>query len=210
LGRFSANEPLAGGGQNPQGFNLLSYVHNDPVNNTDPDGRVILSPECLIDASCEECDPFLGCPEGEGSGVAASECNPYSVEGNSCPPQEPAAPPPSPCDVQAIAEAGIEVNCSITNKKISTINLKVQGSSVGRNGGYGRAANFKVTTQSGGTSGAVVLKGLPFHDDGDTTSWHQNIQADAPGVVMWTVHYECHNFGGVYLPPVSTKISCAR
>jgi RHS repeat-associated protein len=95
LGRFSANEPLPGGGKNPQGFNLLSYVHNDPVNNADPDGRIILPFECLIQASCSECDPFLGC-YGEGQPAGGTSCSDNSFEGDPCPPSEPTPPPPPP------------------------------------------------------------------------------------------------------------------
>jgi len=39
VGRFSANDPVPGGGQNPQGFNLYSYVRNDPVSRADADGH---------------------------------------------------------------------------------------------------------------------------------------------------------------------------
>jgi RHS repeat-associated protein len=107
LGRFPSIDPIPGGGQNPQGFNLYNYVRNDPANNADPDGRdpIICTiggdfnpPEC-------QCIPFFPCPgvppivgsggSGGGNGNGnGGHCNPDSVEGNPCPPPEPAPPPP--------------------------------------------------------------------------------------------------------------------
>ncbi|MGB8521604.1 MAG: RHS repeat-associated core domain-containing protein [Candidatus Acidiferrales bacterium] len=92
LGRFSSTDPIPGGGQNPQKFNLFNYVRNDPVKNTDPDGRFdfpspIYCPGSIIPCGCDDID----CLGGSDGG-----CNPDSVgEASSCPPQEPAPPPPA-------------------------------------------------------------------------------------------------------------------
>jgi RHS repeat-associated protein len=86
LGRFSASDPLPHGGQNPQGFNLYGYAHNDPVNRDDPTG--------MLDAcelSYDLCDT-----SGGGGGGGGTDCNPDYVEGSSCPPYEPTLPPPPP------------------------------------------------------------------------------------------------------------------
>jgi RHS repeat-associated protein len=98
LGRFSATDPMPGGGQNPQRFNRYNYVYNDPVNRHDPTGM----------STTRDCW-FLGCPPGVGGddddddddggglgGGGGNNCNPDQVEGNSCPPSEPTPPPPPP------------------------------------------------------------------------------------------------------------------
>src|ERR1700722_6417407 len=103
LGRFSANDPLEYGGQNPQGSNLYSYVHNDPVNRLDPDGREDCEPigPSNVPIPCG-CDPLLsfpcdpGPPSGGGGGGGGGNCNPDGVEGSSCPPENPTPPLPLP------------------------------------------------------------------------------------------------------------------
>ena len=91
LGRFSANDPMPGGGETPQGFDLYNYVRSDPVNNADPDGRFNIPCELIIGCGC---DPEFGFCDGGGGGGGGGSCNPDSVEGNSCPPPEPTPPPP--------------------------------------------------------------------------------------------------------------------
>ncbi|OYX55999.1 MAG: hypothetical protein B7Y86_11150 [Brevundimonas subvibrioides] len=61
LGRFLQADPVG----YAQGLNLYAYVGNDPVNQTDPDGRQIQGAACLAGA------PFGG-PVGCGVGVAVS------------------------------------------------------------------------------------------------------------------------------------------
>jgi hypothetical protein len=38
LGRFTSSDPLSGSRGNPQSLNRYAYVHNDPINATDPSG----------------------------------------------------------------------------------------------------------------------------------------------------------------------------
>ena len=49
IGRFLSNDPVGfvESGLNPQMFNRYSYVHNDPINRIDPDGRnsIIADPQ---------------------------------------------------------------------------------------------------------------------------------------------------------------------
>jgi RHS repeat-associated protein len=111
LGRFSSTDPIPGGGQDPQRFNLYGYAHNDSVNNADPDGRYTpslndcpLGLACGCDSFYEDCgggidcvaDPDLcdGSGAAGGGGVGSGSCNPDFVEGSSCPPPEPPPPPP--------------------------------------------------------------------------------------------------------------------
>lgn len=104
LARFSATDPVPGGGKSPQGFNLYSYVRNDPVNRMDPSGRdEICGPEDIaedwdiLDGSGDFSDPlspyWFPCDGGGGGGGG---CELSSVEGNSCPPPEPVPTPPPP------------------------------------------------------------------------------------------------------------------
>src|ERR1700722_3949886 len=107
LGRFSANELMPGGGQNPQGFNLYNYVRNGPVNLSDPSGLEATNYP-VLDCGNAGSDllgacgwvpfPFFaGCFPGAPNGPESSgNCNPDSVEGNSCPPSDPVPPPPPP------------------------------------------------------------------------------------------------------------------
>jgi RHS repeat-associated protein len=49
LGRFTSPDPYqaSGGPEDPQSWNRYAYVQNDPVNYSDPDGLIMLSPEYL-------------------------------------------------------------------------------------------------------------------------------------------------------------------
>jgi RHS repeat-associated protein len=113
LARFSSTDPVPGGGANPQGFNLYSYVHNDPVNRLDLDGRHLI-----------DCDAWTGEGCGNGNGgemgglgslpsgcvgfldpTICGDCNTSSIlEGNSCPAPEPVPepPPPTPANANAV------------------------------------------------------------------------------------------------------------
>jgi RHS repeat-associated protein len=99
LGRFSATDPAPGGGGRPQGFNLYSYVSNDPVNLRDPNGLYKFTDDCY-EADCPSDNPGDGGGGGgDSGGVGGSggggNCDPVGSEGNSCPPQ-PVPPPPPP------------------------------------------------------------------------------------------------------------------
>jgi RHS repeat-associated protein len=96
LARFSTTDPVPGGGGNPQGFNLYSYVHNDPVNHRDPAGR-----------EWEDCDAWLGCGGSDGGPSLPPDCVDDFIncagcgagalfEGAPCPSNEPTPEPPPP------------------------------------------------------------------------------------------------------------------
>ena len=99
LGRFSATDPAPGGGGRPQGFNLYSYVSNDPVNLRDPNGLFKFIDDCY-EADCPSDNPGDGGGGGgDTGGVGGSggggHCDPVGSEGDSCPP-DPVPPPPPP------------------------------------------------------------------------------------------------------------------
>jgi len=102
LGRFSKTDPVPAGGENPQGFDLYSYVRNDPVNKRDPNGRFIcdpmFDPYCCTNPDIGYCISVGGDPGGGGGGG----CNPDAVEGGDCP-NDP-EPPPPPSDPQCFCE----------------------------------------------------------------------------------------------------------
>jgi RHS repeat-associated protein len=105
LARFSSTDSVPGGGANPQGFNLYGYVHNDPVNHLDLDGRHLIDCDAWTGEGC-------GASGGGGGGgegplpngcvgfldpTMCGGCDPDSIlEGDSCPPPEPVPTPPPP------------------------------------------------------------------------------------------------------------------
>jgi RHS repeat-associated protein len=111
LGRFSATDPLPGGGGNPQGFNLYNYVHNDPVDHRDPTGTHLISY-----GDDDDDDDGGGGGGGGGGGYGGGGipcdptidptcgCNGNGFEGNSCPPPE-----PTPNPVLPTPECSLEV-----------------------------------------------------------------------------------------------------
>ena len=94
LARFSADDLTSGGGSDPQGFNLYSYVHNDPIEHQAPRSEFVCDPNfdptCCTNPDIGWCMPIGGPAPGGGGGGG---CNPSQAEGDPCP-SSPEPPPP--------------------------------------------------------------------------------------------------------------------
>jgi RHS repeat-associated protein len=75
LARFSSPDPLAGSRGNPQSLNRYAYVHNDPINLTDPIGLIPGGPPKY---ECSNLDPVqmpgCGTPADGGGGGGGMAC----------------------------------------------------------------------------------------------------------------------------------------
>jgi hypothetical protein len=127
LGRFSSTDPIPGGGGNPQSFDLYNYVHNDPVNKLDPDGREPIYPcrvgqiygcglvcDGDVDTGCGVGSPPCD-PDFENCGANGGGCVVEGMEDQPCPPDDPtiAPPPPRTCDQPTLNAPSLNAKCSL-------------------------------------------------------------------------------------------------
>jgi hypothetical protein len=68
MGRFQSPDSLMGSPENPQSWNLYSYVQNNPVTNTDPDGH-----DCVVQTRTSSTTETVSVSSGTCDGVSVGD-----------------------------------------------------------------------------------------------------------------------------------------